>query len=142
MPYTGGFPSAGQLVKIARGRYDFDVDGGDVGDYALGGPTIPANSIIKDVYVACTTANTSAGAATVSLGFVGDEDALLALTAFDNDRWTAGEVRRVATFPAGAAEVIVTDADVVLGAAVAVAALTAGAWDVIVEYVELPDADL
>lgn len=142
MPYTGGYPAAGQLVKIARGRYDFGVDGGDVGDYELGGPVIPAGSIIKDVYVVCQTANTSGGAATISLGFVGDEDALLALTAFDNARWSAGEVRRVNTFPAGAAEIAVTDADVQLGAAVAVAALNAGAWDLIVEYVELPDGDL
>lgn len=139
MPYTGGFPSAGQLVKIARGRYDFDVDGGAVGDYALGGPTIPAGSIIKDAYVVCQTANTSAGAATVSLGFVGAAAALLGLTAFDADQWTAGEVRRVATFPAGAAQITAVATDVTLGAAVAVAALTAGAWDVIVEYVEVPD---
>jgi hypothetical protein len=86
------------LPKVAYARYDFAVDGG--GAPGLITPatnsTIPANAIITSVVINSTTAVTSGGTTTVSIGLsagAGGAAALLAATAkasFTTDALLAG----------------------------------------------------
>ena len=87
--------------------------------------TIPENAIITDCITYVTTAMTSGGSATVAIGCGGA--ALVAATAFDNGVFDDEDVTHtvVADKTTAAARPIVT---------VAGAALTAGVFEVIVEY--------
>ena len=125
-----------QSVKFV---YDFAVDGGShsAEDQGLAGNgagiitpadadiTIPENAIITDCITYVTTAMTSGGSATVAIGCGGA--ALVAATAFDNGVFDDEDVTHtvVADKTTAAARPIVT---------VAGAALTAGVFEVIVEY--------
>ena len=125
-----------QSVKFV---YDFSVDGGShsASNQGLTGNgagvitpadadiTIPENAIITDCITYVTTAMTSGGAATVAIGCGGA--ALVAATAFDNGVFDDEDVTHtvVADKTTAAARPIVT---------VAGAALTAGVFEVIVEY--------
>ena len=125
-----------QSVKFV---YDFAVDGGShsASNQGLAGNgagiitpadadiTIPENAIITDCITYVTTAMTSGGSATVAIGCGGA--ALVAATAFDNGAFDDEDVTHtvVADKTTAAARPIVT---------VATAALTAGVFEVIVEY--------
>jgi len=136
MPYTGGFPNGG--LKWARGRYDFDVDGGAVGDIDLTGDTvIPANAVIITGFIEVDTALDSGGSATVALKTNASAD-LLAATAFGSAPWST--TGRKSLIPVGTgATSVKTSAARKLQATVATAALTAGVFDVVVGYIEMPD---
>lgn len=136
MPYTGGFPSGG--LKWARGRYDFDVDGGAVGDIDLTGDTvIPANAVIITGFIEVDTALDSGGSATVALKTNAAAD-LLAATAFGSAPWSTTGRKSLIPVGTGATSVKTTAARK-LQATVATAALTAGAFDVVVGYIEMND---
>lgn len=114
--------------RIARATYDFSVDGGAVGDIALG-VTIPDNAIITNVIIDIITGMTSAGGSgTIALKSEGAGDLLAAVDADTLSGLVAG-------IPVGTAatSIKMTD-DRELTATVAVEDLTAGKFVVFVEY--------
>ena len=136
MPYTGGYPTTS--VKVARGRYSFATDGGAVGDIDLtSGTVIPANAYILSGFIEVDTALDSGGSATVALKVEGAAD-LLAATAFGSAPWSTTGRKSIIPVGTGATSVKTTAARK-LQATVATAALTAGAFDVVVLYVVIPD---
>lgn len=121
-------------VKIARGLYDFAVDGGAVGDITLRGDQIPSGAIIVDALINVDTALTSGGAATVAVKVEGAAD-INSADAISGAPWSSTGAKR-ADFTATTAPITTTaDRDIV--ATVATAALTAGAFTVLVSYIEL-----
>ena len=127
----GGLGRGGR--KIAVASYDFAVDGGAVGAITLRGDSLPAGAVILDAYLKVTTAPTSGGAATISLG-AETAAGLQAATAFDGAPFSTTGTKRI-TFTATTAPVTTTVVRAIT-ATVAVAALTAGAFTVVVEYIE------
>lgn len=137
MPYTGGYPQA-TAVQVARGRYDFAVDGGAVGDIDLTSSTqIPANAVVLGGFIEVDTILASGGSATVALKTEGAAD-LLAATAFGSSPWSTTGRKSIIPVFTGATTVKTTAARK-LQATIATAALTGGACDVVVFYVVLPD---
>lgn len=137
MPYSGGYPQA-TAVQVARGRYDFAVDGGAVGDIDLTSTTqIPANAVVLGGFIEVDTILASGGSATVALKTEGAAD-LLAATAFGSSPWSTTGRKSIIPVFTGATTVKTTAARK-LQATVATAALTGGAFDVVVFYVVLPD---
>lgn len=123
--------------KYLKAVYDFSVLGGATSAINLndadGAPaTLPDNAVITNVTIEGITDNTSGGSATVALGYTGQATAFLAATAFDNALWNVNAVT------SGAPTVAVgkTTAPVFIVATIAVAALTAGKWQVWIEYYE------
>lgn len=136
MPYTGGYPQATDL-KIARGRYDFAVDGGAIGDIDLTRDAqIPANSIILGGVVEVDTAIVGSGAS-VAIKVEGAADTV-AVAAVSGAPWsTTGRKSVIPVFTG--ATTIKTTAARKIQATVSAAVLTAGAMDVVLFYVQLPD---
>ena len=122
-------------TKWARAYYDFATDGGAVGAINLRGDKLPSGARIISSYIDVTTQVTSGGAATVSLGTEAATDIRAAATLS-----TAPKLDTVAT-PLGAVTrataAVKLTADRHIVATIATAALTAGAFSVLVEYVEL-----
>lgn len=121
-------------VKVARGLYDFGTDGGAVGDITLRGDTIPSGAIIVDALLQVDTAVTSAGAATVAIKTEGAAD-INSADAVSGAPWSSTGAKR-ADFTATSAPITTTAARSIV-ATVGTAALTAGAFTVLVSYVEL-----
>jgi hypothetical protein len=121
-------------VKVARARFDFAVDGGAVGDITLRGDSLPAGAIVLNAYTDVTTAPTSGGSATVALKLASAAD-LNAADAIAGAPYTQG-VHNLDKMTAGGTRLKLAAAQSVK-ATVAVAALTAGKFDVLVEYIEL-----
>lgn len=136
MPYTGGYPQATDL-KIARGRYDFAVDGGAIGDIDLTRDAqIPVNSIILGGFVEVDTAIVGSGAS-VAIKVEGAADTV-AVAAVSGAPWsTTGRKSVIPVFTG--ATTIKTTAARKIQATVSAAVLTAGAMDVVLFYVQLPD---
>lgn len=128
----GGGLSMGRR-RSAVGVYSFAVDGGAVGDITLRGDTIPSGAAIVDAYIKVGTALTSGGAATVAIKTEGAAD-INAADAISGAPWSTTGVKR-ADFTATTAPVVTTAARAIT-ATVGTAALTAGAFTVVVEYVE------
>lgn len=120
--------------KIARGLYEFALDGGAVGDITLRGDSLPSGAIILDSWVHVDTALTSGGAATVAIKTEGAAD-INAADAISGAPWSTTGAKR-ADLTATTAPVKTTAARNIV-ATVATAALTAGKFSVIIEYVEL-----
>ena len=121
-------------VKIARGLYDFATDGGAVGDITLRGDTIPSGAICIDALIQVDTALTSSGAATVALKVEGTAD-VNAADAISGAPWSSTGAKRADALTATGAPVTTTAARSIT-ATVGTAALTAGAFTVLVSYVE------
>lgn len=138
MPYKGGYPRATEM-KVVRGRYDFAVDGGAVGDIDLTLETqIPANAVILGGFVEVDVVPTSGGSATVAVKVEGAAD-IVAAAAISGAPWsTTGRKSAVPAFTG--ATTVKTTAARKIQATVAVAALTAGVFDVVLFFVQLPDA--
>jgi hypothetical protein len=137
MPYKGGYPRATEL-KVVRGRYDFAVDGGAVGDVDLTvDAQIPANAIILGGLVEVDAAPTSGGAATVAVKVEGAGD-IVAAAAVSGAPWSTTGRKSVVPVFTGATTVKTSTARKIQ-ATIATAALTAGAFDVVLFYVQLPD---
>lgn len=137
MAYTGGYPEAAPL-KVARGRYNFATDGGAVGDIDLTSQAqIPANAIILGGFVEVDTVPTSGGSATVAVKVEGAAD-IVAAAAISGAPWSTTGRKSVVPVFTGATTVKTTAARKIQ-ATVATAALTAGAFDVVLFYTQLPD---
>lgn len=124
------------MSKYARGFYDFAVDGGAVGAITLRGDSIPSGSIVVDTFVNVDTIVTSGGAATVSLGIQTAVD----IRAVATDLTTAPALSTLGPkhgLITGASVPSTTTAIRPVIATIATAALTAGKFSVIVEYLEL-----
>lgn len=123
-----------QAKQILRARYDFSIQGGAIGAINLlddngKAAVIPDNAIITKVLVDVITAPTSGGAATIALGANTTTD-IKAATAI------ASYTGIVACVPVEtAASCVKTTADRNVVATVATAALTAGRFYVLVEYI-------
>ena len=123
--YSGG-------IRVARAKYDFDVDAGAISTITPAtNETIPDNAIIIGGTINSTTAVTSAGAATISVGTSAGSGtaSLIGLTAVASYSIDA-TLNSVATF---AAPVKMTAAGSIT-LTVAVADLTAGVIEVNVMY--------
>ena len=107
-----------------KATYVFADDGGGIQD-ALGlTATVPAGSVITRVITRTTVAFTSAGSATVAINVGATE--VLAATAFDDGAFTGVDVQY--STPVEASGEVNID--------IAVAALTAGTYDIWVEYLQ------
>lgn len=122
------------VVRYATGTYDFAIQGGAVGsgnlvDAATRVPIkLPQGAIIIDCIIDVITPGTTAASGTMALGSQGAADLKAALAA-------ASYTGRVACIPVGtAASAIKLTADRNLTYAIATGALTAGKWDVKVQY--------
>ena len=104
--------------------------------------TLPVGAIVESIIIQSSTAITSGGAATLDVG-VGTLNATVAtdfLTAAGIANVDTGLIRELSgsnADTAGATFVVVSGADVVVGALINTAALTAGACTVYVTYLEL-----
>ncbi|MEV4096962.1 hypothetical protein [Streptosporangium saharense] len=137
MPYRGGYPRATE-VKVVRGRYDFSVDGGAVGDIDLTyDAQIPANAIVLGGFVEVDAAPTSGGSATVAVKVEGAGD-IVAAAAISGAPWSTTGRKSVVPAFTGATTVKTTQARKIQ-ATVATAALTAGVFDVVLFFIQLPD---
>ena len=121
---------------IVKAVYDFSKVGGAIGAISLLGSDgkaikVPANAIVTNVLVDVKTALTSGGSATVAIAVESAAD-LLAATAVASFSLAA----LLAGKPVGtAATAVKTTVERSVVATVAVAALTAGKMNVLVEYV-------
>lgn len=119
-------------LLVARARFDFALDGGAVGaitpKFTV---TLPANAVIVAGTINSTTAVTSGGAATVSIGTTAGSSAasILAATAVASLSANA----RLNAVPVFATPVKMTAAGDI-NITVATAALTAGVIEVVVMY--------
>jgi hypothetical protein len=129
----GGGPFMGSR-KYARGLYEFALDGGAVGDITLRGDSLPSGAVILDAWLHVDTALTSGGAATVAIKTEGAAD-INAADAISGAPWSTTGAKR-ADFTATTAPIKTTAARNIV-ATVGTAALTAGKFSVIIEYVEL-----
>lgn len=120
--------------KYARALYEFAVDGGAVGDITLRGDSLPSGAVILDSWLHVDTALTSGGAATVAIKTEGAAD-INAADAISGAPWSTTGAKR-ADFTATTAPIKTTAARSIV-ATVGTAALTAGKFSVIIEYVEL-----
>lgn len=136
MPYTGGYPRATQVQAI-RGRYHHASDGGAVGDIELTQDEIPANAIILGGFVEVDFALASGGAATVAVKVEGAGD-IVAAAAVSGAPWSTTGRKSVVPAFTGATTVKTTEARKVV-ATIGTDTLTAGTFDVVLFYVELPD---
>lgn len=115
--------------KVAIVEYDFDKDGGAVGDISLRGESLQAGAIVDYVLVDVLNGLTSSGAATVALKLVnpGDVKAAGTLTSY-----TAGI--KAAVPDKTAANSIKTTARTKVVMTIAVADLTGGKFRGVLEY--------
>jgi len=117
--------------RMARHRYDFDVDGGAQGAFTIFTVT---GDVQAQIFGLCQTALTSGGAATVETGITGNTAALIAQTAFDDldqyETWQdAGPEANPGNVDAAMADyfVLANGADVIF--TIGAADLTAGVID-------------
>ena len=133
----GGVVGTGQYVgrtKWARAYYDFATDGGAVGAIVLRGDKVPSGAIVLSTLIKVESNVTSGGAATVSLGIGSATDVRAAATLATAPSLAAAATLNGAITRNTAPGVLTEDEDVT--ATVAVAALTAGRFSVLVEYIE------
>lgn len=134
--HTPAISTGGTVSEIGlRGKwyYDFATDGGAVGAITLRGPKLPVGAVITGGYLYNTTAWTSGGSATISLGILVDDVAgIKAATAVA----TIGAAGPIALIQTGAAanisEITTDERDITM--TIAVADLTAGASVLVLEY--------
>jgi hypothetical protein len=113
-----------KIARVAKATYDFDVHGGAIGD-ALGlGVVIPSGAIVTRVIGSAITALASSGSATVAINIGSTE--VNAATAFDHADYVA--VDKHYSTPVALAANSEVNLDI------AVAALTAGKYDIYIEY--------
>jgi hypothetical protein len=124
-------------VKVARGRYDFAVAGGAQGDIDLTSTAqIPSGAYITHGFVEVDTVVTGTSA-TVAVKVEGAGD-IVAAAAISGAPWSTTGRKTIIPVATGAT-VVKTTAARKIQATVATADLTAGAFDVVLFYVVLPD---
>lgn len=137
MPYTGGYPTA-TAIKAVRGRYDFSVDGGAIGDIDLTSEAvIPEGAVVLGGFIEVDTVLTSGGSATVALKVNSAADMQTAAGVGSAPWSTTGRKSVIPVFTGATA--VKTTAARKIQATVATAALTAGVFDVVLFYVEMGD---
>lgn len=124
--------------KIYVGEYNFAQDGGAVGTIALTGALgIPSGAFIVGGFIQVDTALTSGGAATIAVQ-VNSAGDIVPATAVAT--WTTGIKQIVPGYNPGgalaASTVFKTTADRDISAVIATAALTAGRFRVVLEYLD------
>lgn len=137
-PTRGGTVGNSQYVgrtKWARAYYDFATDAGAVGAINLRGDMVPSGAVVVASYVKVESAVTSGGAATVSLGIQTAVD----VRAVATDLTTAPSLATTGVKVGLVTNALpaLTTADKHIVATIATAALTAGRFSVLVEYIEL-----
>lgn len=135
MPYSGGFPHLD--VKAVRARYDFAADGGAVSTIAITQEKLPDTAVILGGFVEVDTAVTGAAnaEAAVKVEAAGD---IVASAVVTGAPWSTTGRKSIIPAFTGATSVKTTvkrDISIVI----AVAALTAGAFDVVLFYVQMGD---
>lgn len=115
-----------------RAQYNFSVDGGAIGLTTPNiSPVIPANFVIQNVALNSTTAVTSLGSATVSVGLsAGGAGAAALVAATAKASWSANAFVQGIPVPQTASTWIKMSAAGQVTITVAVAALTAGVIEV------------
>lgn len=135
MPYTGGYPRAVDL-QIVRGQYDFAVDGGAQGSIDLSNIDLPADAVVLGGWLEVITAPTGAGA---SIGLqVEAADDIVADAAISGAPWSTLGLKSIIPVFTGATAVKTTQARTPQ-AVIASADLTAGKFDLVLMYVQVPD---
>lgn len=121
--------STGQhaIRRAAVAYYDFATDGGAVGALVLRGDTLPLNAYVTSYKLIVDTVVTSGGAATIALSYTAAGDIQVAGTLAANGYAATGPKANAASVAVGSATK--------LTATVAVAALTAGSFRVVTEYI-------
>lgn len=114
--------------RVVKAQYDFATLGGAVGDISLG-VTIPDNAVITDVVIDVLTNPTSGGSATIAVKAQSAAD-LIGATAVAS---FTGILQGVPTAGTIASAIKLT-ANRTVTVTVAVAALTAGKFNVFVKY--------
>ena len=116
---------------LASALYDFAVEGGAVSSIPIDlNRTIPSGSIIIGAIVECTTACTSGGSATITLGVLSSND-ILTITNFDAAPFTGTtQYLQKTTTSTILLSTDLTNVDVTIGTA----ALTAGVFRVYLQY--------
>lgn len=136
MPYTGGHPNP--PIRTVRGRYDFAVDGGAIGDILIGSTgQIPTGATIVGGFVRVVTAVTGGASAELAIKVQGAAD-IVASAAVSGAPWSTTGFKDVVPDNTGTTAILTTAARTIT-ATIAVAALTAGVVDVLLEYVILGD---
>lgn len=121
--------------KYARAQYSFATDGGAQGDITLTTtPKIPSGAFVTEAIINVTTALTGTGA-TVALKLEGAAD-VNAADAISGAPWSTTTGVKRADALVGADKGIKTTAERSLVATVGTADLTAGVFDVYIEYLE------
>lgn len=122
--------------KVARARYDFATEGGATGDIVLtrGDVKIPNDARVLEAFIDVTTVPTSAGAATIAVKLQSAAD-VNAADAISGAPWSTTGVKRADALE-GVDKGLKLTADRTVTLTVGTAALTAGVFDVIVEYYE------
>ena len=132
-PIQEGVP--GPRLKMARGIYDFAVDGGAVSTIALmGGTLIPSGATILGGWLEISTALTSSGSATAAIQVEAANDIINA-AAYSGAPWSTLGRKSVIPVFTGATLVRTTavrDISLVIGTA----ALTAGKFSVVLVYAD------
>lgn len=122
-------------TKTAVGRYSFATDGGAVGTINLRGDRLPSGAVVIDALLIVDTALTGGtGTDTLSLGSEAADD-VQAAAARSGAPWSTTGAKRV-TLTATSAPVTTTAARN-LTFAINGTALTAGAFRLVVSYVEV-----
>lgn len=116
--------------------YDYASEGGAAGAITLKGQddnteVIPNGSVILSTVKSIRTTLASGGSATLMLGITDDTDAFIAATAFDNAAHVGTD-----THATGLPQKVTADQSVI--ATIATADLTAGAFDLWVQYIPPP----
>lgn len=126
-------------IKEAAGEYDFAVDGGAVSTITLRsaagaslGNTIPTGAVVTGGYIEVDTIVTSGGAATLGVNVEAAGD-LLTATVVSGAPWSSTGRKSVTPVFTGATTVKTTAARAIT-VTVAVAALTAGKFRVVLFY--------
>ena len=125
--------AVGRGAATASFEYDFSVHGGAVGAItltALAG-MLPDNACIVGAYLEPLTDLTSSGSATVKIGVTGNDDALIAATAYNHASFDGPD--KIVALTAEVPLKLTADCNVL--ATVATAALTAGKFRVHVDYI-------
>lgn len=125
VPVSLGFGNKASK-KVAVSYYDFAVDGGVVGTLVLRGDSLPTGALVTSYKIVVDTAVTSGGAATGGLGWSSAGD-VVAATVVSGAPWST-------TGPKANTSSVAVGDGTKLDFAIAVAALTAGKFEVYTEY--------
>lgn len=121
--------------RIAHATYSFAVDGGAVGVITpLNNFKLPANAVVTNAGLECTTAMTSGSSATISVGLSGTGGGAAVLLAATAVASMTGRLQSAVVPQTASGWKKITTASGQLTLTVAVAALTAGVCEVYVNY--------